>query len=267
MCDFFLLFDFLSDSIVPRDSPAFQIYLKLRSIYLLVSSPVIPRNSIAQLRAELKEFFRLFDAVFVRRKLAKVVPKMHNLAHYPEFIEIMGPPFQYDTKRFEREHQEHKQNDASSKQFKNKPFSIIKNAILGKEAGFKLVDFKVQKLLTRSDFDCPTLAIFRDFVDFSLEISRLKFLSINKVNFQVDSIYRLIGPNPIKFVKIVFLVKQGDQFVIVGSSLRTVEFLDGIQCFRIERENSLIELSSDMLHYHLCTPIRDNLILYDSFVN
>ena len=270
MTDLFLLFGYLSDGIVPRDSPAFQVYLKLRSIYLLVSSPVIPKSSISQLRVSLKEFFIEFDRVFVRPKLGKIVHKIHNLAHYPEFIEMMGPPFQFDTKRFERGHQEHKQNDAPSKQFKNKPFSIVKNSILGKETKFKLIDFQVKKLLTRSDFNCPTLTMFRDFVDFNLEICKLKFLSINKVNFQIDNIYRMIGSESesgqTKFVKIVFLAKQGDSFLILGSSLKVVEFLEGIQCYRVEQENSLMELSLDLIHYHLCTPLGDNLILHDSFV-
>ena len=85
----------------------------------------------------------------------------------------MGPPFQFDSKRFESEHQAHKQGDASSRQFKNKAFSIVKNDILCKETSFKLVDFKVKKLLTRSDFNCPTLSIFKDFVNLNSGVSKL----------------------------------------------------------------------------------------------
>ena len=74
---------FLSKDVVPRNRPEFEVYLKLRKIYLLVSSPVIPKNFIEQLRADIKEFYAAYHHCFVRNKLAKIVPKIHNLAHYP----------------------------------------------------------------------------------------------------------------------------------------------------------------------------------------
>lgn len=265
MQDFFLLFAYLSKDVVPRTSEEFKLYLKLRNIYLILSSPVIPKNSIGQLKVDIGEFFKVYDRIFVRRKLAKVVPKIHNLAHYPEFIQRMGPPFHYSTLKFERKHQDPKQGDAASKQFKNKPYSIVKRDILTRVNDFLTTDFQIKKNLKAADFRCPSLVIFKDFIDFNLEISSLKFLSLKKVDFELESVFRILG-DPIQFVRIVFLAKQGDKFVIVGSTLKLLEFLEDLQCFKVEQESNLIELRLEMIHYKQCTLLEPDLILHDSFV-
>ena len=263
--DFFMLFAYLSDGVVPRASEEFRTYLKLRKIYLPISSPIIPKHSIEELRSDIREFFELYDGL-VRDKLAKVVPKVHNLAHYADFIEQMGPPMQYDTRKFERGHQSHKQKDKLSKQFKNKSYSIVKNYVIGANFSFKVDDFEIKKLLSSSDFRCPTLAVYQQFFDLNKPVYKLKSLTLNKISFQTDSLFRLLGI-PLKFVRIVFLAREGDDnFVILGSCLNCVQFLEPLQCYQVEQDSSLIRVTVDMIDYRKCTMLEDNLILYDAFV-
>ena len=94
-----MLFGYLSQGIVPKESEEYKVYLKLRNIYLIVSSHKIPRNLIENLKKEIEEFYKLYENVFSRYKRAKFVLKIHNLAHYPEFIVKKGPPFEYAPKK------------------------------------------------------------------------------------------------------------------------------------------------------------------------
>lgn len=65
MADFFLLFAYLSEGVVPTDSIEFELYLKLRKIYLVINSPIIPKASISILREDIKEFFTSYYNRFI----------------------------------------------------------------------------------------------------------------------------------------------------------------------------------------------------------
>lgn len=178
----------------------------------------------------------------------------------------MGPPFYYDTKRGERENQNKKTTDKASKQFKNKPYSIVKWSLLSVNYDFKEVDLEVKKVLKQNQLNCPTFLPYKNFFNLELSVEKLKYLKIKKVEFKYDYVFRLLVPDT-KFVKIVFLGRQDDKLTIVGSVLLVESFLQNIQFYKVNyEENNLIEINLDMIDFRHYTYIEDkNIILKEHF--
>ena len=266
--DFFLLFGYL-DETIDRSSAEWLIYELAREIYLFFDSEFIPRDRLDLIHSKIRQFHELFYEKFVKTKLSTFTMKLHFLEHYPETVRNIGPIKNVKTLKYERNHQPIKNSEKGSRQFKNKPFSIGKWEALSMSVDYKLVQFEVKKRLKRSDFDCPTMAQFLGFFDFNQEITQLKGLSIKKVPLISGNFFRFksLENDLPKFCKIVFTAKQGDDFVILASILKTLEFVPSKFCYKVQYANQLLRVSVDDLNYHQCTFLpADNCILQDFLI-
>jgi len=114
--ELFLLFARMVGMYVPEEDKVWQVYLNLREVCDLLLAPAVDRNSITHLEdlisTYLFSFVEVFGADFV-------IPKMHFMVHYPEFIRLLGPMRNYWCMRFEAKHQYFKKVATSINCFKD----------------------------------------------------------------------------------------------------------------------------------------------------
>lgn len=263
--DFFLAFGYL-DNTIERHCDEWKIYELAREIYLFFDSECIPREELEAIQSRVRMLHELFYEKFVCSKLSTFTMKVHYLEHYSEAVRTIGPVKHVKTLKYERNHQPLKNSEKGSRQFKNKPFSIAKTEALSMSVDYKLVEYEVKKKLKCSDFDCSTLMHYRNFFDFNFEIVQVKDLSIKKVPLFKGNFFRFkaLEDNLPNFCKIVFTAKQADEFVIVASVLKTLEFVEAKFCYKVQYSTELARVAVDDLDYHQCTFIpEDNYILQD----
>lgn len=262
--DFFLMFGYL-DETIDRTSAEFKIYELAREIYLFFDSDEIPRDRLDAIHSSIRQFHELFFEKFVRTKISTFTMKLHHLEHYPKAVRTIGPIKNVKTLKYERNHQPIKNSEKGSHQFKNKPVSIAKWEALSMSVNYKLVEYEVKKPLNRNDFDCPTLFPYRDFFDFNREIVQVKKLSVKKVPLVSGNFFRFRAQenNLPKFCKVVFTAKQADEFIVIVSVLKTLEFVESLFCFKVQYSSELARVSVEDLHFHQCTCLPNNLILQD----
>lgn len=69
---------------IKEDDPYWLNYLLLLTILDLVLAPVTSRDIVAYLRTVIDEYLRGFKQLYPH---CRIIPKMHYLVHYPDFIE------------------------------------------------------------------------------------------------------------------------------------------------------------------------------------
>lgn len=94
--DFFILFAYLDDY-VDKNSEHFNLYLKIRNIYLFLTSEIIKKDHLARVDKEIKEFIFKYHQIYNSNDMESIIPKIHHIDHYPNCIKIMGNPRLYQT--------------------------------------------------------------------------------------------------------------------------------------------------------------------------
>lgn len=263
--DFFLMFAYIDDTI-DRACDEWKIYELAREIYLFFDSDNIPRTQLEAIHSRVRLFHELFYEKFVCAKLSTFTMKIHQLEHYAEAVQTIGPIKHVKTLKYERNHQPLKNSEKGSHQFKNKPYSIAKGEALSMRVDYKLVDYQVKKKLKPTDFNCSSLVNYRDFFDLNCEIFQLKDLVVKKVPFIKGNFFRFkrIENNLPKFCKIVFTAKQDEEIVVLASILKTLNFVEDRFCYKVEYSTDLARVSVDDLHHHQCTFLsEEDFILQD----
>lgn len=118
--ELFLAFDFF-DRKVPRNSLHWEVYTLLRRICIRLHWTTIRRSHLRQLQRDIEDFV----IKYVQAIECNVFPKLHNMLHYNEIIESMGPLMRYSTVRFERMHQTFLRKLAPSRCYKNQAYSLM----------------------------------------------------------------------------------------------------------------------------------------------
>ena len=86
---------------VPRDDEVWNLYIKLREIINILTSPIMRRSYISQLETIIFEHNQLYMNFFGNLKY-----KYHCLTHYPRIIPKIGPVIKCCSLRPESKHQE-----------------------------------------------------------------------------------------------------------------------------------------------------------------
>lgn len=262
--EFFLLFGYL-DEIVPRDSDLWKLYLSIRNIYLFASAEMIPKDKLAAFQDEVNSFLNNYIKFVVRENLESFVFKLHYLVHYRRAIEHFGPLALYSTVKYERGHQIHKRGDSNSNQFKNKAYSLAKRCALGFQVDFKVLDFEVKKQIKFQELSSAEHSSYQHLFKPDADVEVLKWLKLQKVFYKKNLVFRIVDENliePPTFVKIVFVAKQEDDFYMVATKLKTLDYRPERVCYKVEHTLEVVRVTNDMIHYHnLFYHSRDSSVL------
>lgn len=268
--EFFLLFGFL-DEIVPRESDLWKLYISIRNIYLFVSAELIPRDKLNDFQAEVNNFLNNYIEFIVKANLESFVFKIHYLFHYKRAIEHFGPLALYSTVKYEREHQVHKRGDANSNQFKNKALSLAKRCALGFQLDFNVLDYEIKKEIKFQELNSAEHISYRHLFQSDSNVVLLKWLKLEKVFYKKNLVFRLVSENlsdPPEFVKILLVAKQGENFYVVATKLKTLDYKPEKVCFKVEHNCEVVKLTNDMIHHHqLVYSSRHSSVLKSFYLN
>jgi hypothetical protein len=118
--EMFLALSFI-DRKVPRQSIDWDVYVALRKICIRLHWTSIYRSHLNELQRDIETML----SNYVRALDCNVFPKLHNMLHYSEIINKMGPLMRYSTVRFERMHQTFLRRLAPSRSYVNQSFSLM----------------------------------------------------------------------------------------------------------------------------------------------
>ena len=263
IADFFLLFGYLDD-LINRNADEFKLYLLLRKIYLFVMSEAIPKSKLDAVEAAIKNFLHEYHRIYVHTKMQTMIPKMHHLDHYTEFIKEMGNMKYFHCARYERKHQDPKHEQRSSHQFKNKAFSIAKWGALVPTIRFQLIeDERIRK--SGIDLDKPENFIYRNFIDHQREFTVLKEVKIKKVHLKPKKVFRIRSSTPQidrpEFIQFELLVKQEERYLLIGQRIKSANYLGQRCAYRVEYENLMTSIDVDQLHHTECIFIPNEFLI------
>ena len=111
----------LVGSRIPSDDCFWKFYLTFLEILDIVSSPRVSNDSVTELEVLLQEFFREFKRLY---PTLAIIPKMHFLLLYPQFIREIGPLALYSCMRFEAKHKQLKELVTRGNNYKNTAYTI-----------------------------------------------------------------------------------------------------------------------------------------------
>lgn len=124
--EFFLFFPaLLRNDFDTSEILGWDLYLLLRRIFNQVCSPRVELDKLDNLQQIIEQFLIGFRTTF---PLSTTTYKMHYLMHYCDVMRHFGPLWRFNSLRFERLHQEFKENIKTSKNRKNVGFSSINYA-------------------------------------------------------------------------------------------------------------------------------------------
>ena len=118
-------FGLIIGDLVPAENECWQLYLYLRKIIDIVTSPRVLRNHAKDLKYFVKKLCSLYIKYFDKLK-----PKFHNLLHYPRILLLFGPLVNFWTSRCESKHQPLKAAKTVSKSSKNSLKTIATKEML-----------------------------------------------------------------------------------------------------------------------------------------
>lgn len=195
-------------------------------------------------------------------------PKTHHIHHYPEYVENAGPMSRFKCFRFERTHQIHKRCDQASNNFKNKAFSIATTYSLSFSPKYQEIKYETGRILNRNSFRRNKQHL-EPFFDLTKMCTEIKELNIKGMDLRKKFFFRfkyLIDDLPV-FCEIEYTGKVEENIIIVGCKLKTLEFDEYTQCYKVEFTEEFEIIEYDQLIYHQCTFIEnDDLILKDFMI-
>ncbi|KYN30069.1 hypothetical protein ALC57_00474 [Trachymyrmex cornetzi] len=92
---------------IPENNSAWQIFLLLKQIISIVTSPTIQESTPKLLKSLIEEHHSFYLEIFTNQTLK---PKHHIITHYPEIIIRVGPLINISSMRFEAKHRDLKKN-------------------------------------------------------------------------------------------------------------------------------------------------------------
>ena len=102
-------FGLMFGNLVPEGEKHWKLYIFLRKIIHIITSPRIIPSYVLQLTHLIMELNNMYIRLF-----GKLKPKFHFLIHYPRLLLLNGPCIHYWTMRFESRHKEMKSNALAS---------------------------------------------------------------------------------------------------------------------------------------------------------
>ena len=106
--------------LIPEDSEHWQLYIYLRKIMGILTSPKLDKAQIETL----KELIHDHNVLYVKI-IGPLKPKMHLLTHYIRIIQLIGPIIHFSTLKFERQNKKLKEVASGTTSNLNLPLTIM----------------------------------------------------------------------------------------------------------------------------------------------
>lgn len=236
----FILYDF-KDQL----APIWDCISSLQKIIQIISSTTIRKSDVVNLRKYIDEHCACMRKYFK----IKLLPKHHNLTHYPLTINDMGSVDRLKTIRFEAKHQQFKQFAKTTKNFKDinqtlakkhqkwmsrktKAFSMHSIVETGKKLKSSL---KVNGVL--ENFDCDQSEI---------DLFEIKWLKQDNYVFKLGSIF--LHENTLYEVTKLFILNS--KYLIYCSTYRFTDKCEFTNSFKIEKFNPDVMRTIDLSTIH-----------------
>lgn len=201
MC-FIRYFGLLFYDKVPDKKPMWKLYLKLREIVAIVTSPRLVKGHFARLDSLHKEFLSMYKNMFGDLKF-----KLHNLIHFLRIIKRNGLLVLFWTMRYESKHRHLKADAISSNSTKNvlktlalKCQLILAHSCLSQKFWTNNITFE-----NSDPIHALNKHMYFSNAQINEKICTLNFLSVNGIDYAINSVVVLeMGDNNLlKFRKVV----------------------------------------------------------------
>lgn len=198
----------------------------LSRIAQIVHSTKISSQHLRELDESISEFLESIKSNFK----TKLIPKLHNLTHYPRVIRSMGPVIYMSTIRFESKHKDFKQILSKSFNFTNvcKTLAIRHQelaCISGNDFELKLIWGK-KKLLTHPD---STDEVLLDIIEENDLVFETKYLTIGGRTFRPNFFFIYDA----KLFKIERILEIRNVFYLYCSQYKVDEFFSFLNAYKI----------------------------------
>ena len=131
---------------VPADSQFWELYTLLLEIFRIVSAPSVSIDGTYYLQGKIRDHHLLYLRLFPEHRL---IPKHHNLVHYPRAIRRLGPLLQFSSIRHEAKHYPLKQWANVSHNYKN----------IAKTLAYRHQEKVAYSMLQEKDIDTKSVVI------------------------------------------------------------------------------------------------------------
>lgn len=229
-------------------------------------SEKILKNQVDKVKKEIISSLKQYHRLYTANQMETVIPKMHHVTHYPEFIKVMGNPRLYSCIKYERKHQTYKRAEINSNQFKNKPYSIAKWEALTRKIEFRVVE---SVRISKVSFN-PELSenhIYMNYLDTEKNIQIVKECTIKKVRFLPGKCFRtkISDSRWVDFVIIDKIFKQNDEFIIIAHCLRSKSYLKDKCVYEVEFLNKIMPISVDNIYHNELIFIENDMQIIKDF--
>lgn len=251
--EFFILFPILDNRLL-RDSVDWKLILLLREILLFYFCDTIYKKDLNEIQNKVIEFQKLYFDNFVKTGIDTFTFKIHNLYHYKEYCEQVGPLRAQCTLKGERFLKQIKDSVKNSRNTINLPFSTMLNYKIYHEPNlFKINDsFKILESIETNQENQDFFKDYAPFIDLNKKFFELGYLKISGLEFKKGLVYVLGYENsnrnkyPI-FIKITRIFKQESVAKIIGEVLRVISYNSFFCSFVVENIKQLEQLDVDNL--------------------
>ncbi|CAD6224836.1 GSCOCG00005577001-RA-CDS [Cotesia congregata] len=203
--------------LVPRNHKVWDVWIQLRYIISMITSPVVYQSMIIKLKSWISKFLILQTQTFNW----KIKPKAHFLTHYPRMMNLIGPLPHCSTIRWEAFHKRLKADAVSTSSKKNITHTIcVKEQLRFKDF------FKDTEYLNILNFG-KKLKVTKTLNDY---LSRT-FSEAKSIN--IFSWIEIAGTKYCNGITVIIRLKTIDQLPLFGKIILVLE-IDGVIYFQLK---------------------------------
>jgi hypothetical protein len=180
-----------------------ELILTMVRITQIVTAPSLSTDQVVILREEIDEYFNLRLVVFPD---ATLLPKHHQMKHYPELICLLGPLSKFSTLPFEHKHQVFKNMILHSRNFINAPKTLaerhqLHQALLRNDRFQATISTNSAQIYDKSMFNMEVSNEFK-FISRFVTYNHQKFAEKDLIVFGFDRTSSTIKVMDIKYMLI-----------------------------------------------------------------
>lgn len=263
MC-FTRYFSLLVGDKVKKDNTSWKLYIMLRKIIAIVTSPRLVMGHIYQLEILISDFLSLYKFLYGHLKY-----KFHNMTHLANILISHGPAVHYWSMRFESKHREHKLTAVTTSNKKNllKTISIKSLLRLGymKIANSSMyVDDKLFYQNHRS-IDEQSRRKYFPSCELEEEIISTNHVSFKGIDYKDDMIFVTeMGDNDLlEFGKIIEIFVRGEHIHLLMQPLSTLCFNEHFYAYHVKERNvCVLKNIFELPNIHQCLSIKKQNSLF-----
>lgn len=244
---------------IKEKSATWDLYISLRKIIAIVTSPRIVTGHVLQLEILITQFLFLYKSLYGPLKF-----KFHNMIHLIEMLPSNGPSVHYWAMRFESKHRQHKLTAVTTA---NK-INIIKTICI--KSQLRLANMKVSSFLTKINEAFYQTHVKLDersrkmyFPDSKPEenIVSTEHAHMKGIDYCTDMIFVTeMGDNDLlEFGQIKEVFVNAENIYLLMQPLRCVSFDEHLYAYIVKERNiRILKNASELIDFHPCLLIKKN---------